>query len=93
MRYKMIIISTLLLSGCASVSKTYGPDGREAYDITCSGMARDWGMCQSKAGDICGSKGYNIISINGDSSFMVTANPQGAFGGSVISRNMLISCK
>lgn len=86
-------LSLVLLSGCASVSKSYGPDGNEAYSLTCSGMARDWGMCLTKAGELCGAKGYNILSINSDSGALVTANPQSLMAGSVINRNMLISCK
>jgi hypothetical protein len=87
-----ILIMALMLTACASSSKTYGPDGRVGYSLTCSGLARDWGMCLSKAGEICGAKGYDVLNVNGDSGAMVTANPQMAFGGTTISRNMLISC-
>ena len=90
---KLIITAAVLLTACASSSKTYGPDGKEAYSITCSGLARDWGNCLSKAGDICGTRGYNVLSVNGDSGAVITANPQMAFGGTTISRNMLVSCK
>jgi hypothetical protein len=88
-----ILIIVIMLTACASSNKTYGPDGRVAYSLTCSGLARDWGMCLSKAGEICGARGYVVLSVNGDSGAMVTANPQMAFGGTTISRNMLISCK
>lgn len=90
---KVIIASAFLLTACATSSKTYGPDGKEAYSITCSGMALDWGMCMSKAGDICGARGYNVLNVNGDSGEIVTSNPQMTFGGTTISRNMLVSCK
>ncbi|EOI3469033.1 hypothetical protein ACMSWU_002137 [Cronobacter turicensis] len=90
---KLTLIAVFLLSACASSSKTYGPDGRVAYSLTCSGIARDWGMCLSKAGDICGAQGYDVLSVNGDSGAVITANPQSAFGGTTISRNMLVSCK
>ena len=30
------------LSGCASVKESYGPDGRKAYALNCSGLARGW---------------------------------------------------
>ncbi len=49
----MITIIITLMSGCANSSRTFGPDGREAHSIDCSGLARTWGMCLEKAGDIC----------------------------------------
>lgn len=87
----------LILAGCASASKTYGPDGREAYSLNCSGMARTWGACLEKAGDICGARGYNVVSSSGDiGSIMAggasTTNASIA-GGTTINRSMVISCK
>ncbi|MBX9486904.1 hypothetical protein J8Z82_03380 [Yersinia enterocolitica] len=89
----LFILATIFLSGCASSSKTYGPDGREAHSIDCSGLARTWGACLEKAGDICGSKGYDVFTSTGDGGFVAAANPQMAFAGSTITRNVLISCK
>lgn len=86
----------VVLVGCASASKTYGPDGREAYSINCSGTARNWGMCMEKAGNLCGTKGYNIISAMGDvgNLAVATATRTNAnfVGGSVMSRSMVVSC-
>ena len=57
MRNATIALATvILLSGCASASKTHGPDGKEAFFINCSGLARTWGMCYEKAGDLCGPR-------------------------------------
>ncbi|WP_202966744.1 hypothetical protein [Cupriavidus sp. IDO] len=56
----------ILIAGCASASKTYGPDGREAYALNCSGLARTWGACLERAGDICGERGYNVISSSSE---------------------------
>ncbi|CNK72782.1 hypothetical protein V1951_21275 [Yersinia sp. 2544 StPb PI] len=88
-----LTLTILLLSGCANSSKTFAPDGREAHSIDCSGLARTWGMCLEKAGDICGAKGYDTLTSTGDHGAVATANQQGAFAGSVMSRNLLISCK
>ncbi|MGP2470846.1 hypothetical protein V1956_20055 [Yersinia sp. 2540 StPb PI] len=88
-----LTLTILLLSGCASSSKTYGPDGRMAHSIDCSGLARTWGACLEKAGDICGAKGYDVFTSTGDGGFVAAANPQMAFAGSTITRNVLISCK
>ena len=89
--------AAFLASGCATASKTYGPDGKEAYSLNCSGTARSWGMCLEKAGDICGSRGYNITSAIGDIGNLTVANAtvQNAnlVSGSIMSRSMIVSCK
>lgn len=92
-KYLLIGSSLLVLSGCTTADKTFGPDGKEAYQLTCSGIAQDWGNCQVKAGELCGARGYNVVSVNGEQGATFTANPQMAFGSSTIYRNMLISCK
>lgn len=87
------IAVVVLVGGCASASQTYGPDGREAFSIDCSGMARTWGMCYEKAGEICGTRGYEVINQSGDQGAAASITPSGGFGGSVISRSLLIKCK
>lgn len=81
------------LSGCATASKTFTSDGKEGYSITCSGSALNWGMCYEKAGNICGKKGYVVLEKTGDEGAIVSGNQFGLYGGSVINRNMIISCK
>jgi len=88
------ILLALVLVGCASSSKTYGPDGREAYTLNCSGLARSWAMCAEKAGEICGTRGYDIIAAGGGTAGTIaTVNPSGGFAGPAIERTMLIRCK
>ena len=94
MRNATIALATvILLSGCVSASKTYGPDGKEAFSINCSGLARTWGMCYEKAGDLCGAKGYEVIGQGGDHGAVVSVNQSGGFGGSMISRSLLVKCR
>lgn len=83
------------LSGCAVASKTYGPDGRIAYSINCSGPYLNWSECFKKAGGLCGSYGYDTLAVNGQSvGTIVTANPTtGVFATPVIDRVMMVSCK
>lgn len=91
---RMALITTvILLSGCASVSRTYGPDGKEAFVINCSGLARNWGMCYEKAGNLCATKGYEVIGGGSDSGAVASVSPSGGFAGSVISRTLLVKCK
>ena len=78
------LATVIALSGCASASKTYGPDGKEAYSLNCSGWARTWGMCYEKAGDLCGTKGYEVIGQGSDQGAIASVNQTGGFAGSTI---------
>lgn len=89
----LTVLAVSILSGCANSSKTYTPDGREAYSIDCSGLARSWGMCLEKAGDLCGARGYDTYTSLGDQGWVATVQPDFAMAGSTISRNLLIACK
>lgn len=92
MRWIAIAGLCLSVSACAVASKTYGPNGQQAYVVNCSGAALNWGMCQQKAGDICKSAGYKILAINGDTTPTMVANPQALFAIPVVNRTMEISC-
>ncbi len=89
----MILSVVVLVSGCATASKTFTSDGKEGYSINCSGSALNWGMCYEKAGQLCGTKGYAVLEKSGDTGAMVTAGQFGLVGGSVINRSMIIKCK
>ena len=92
-RIFVILIASMFLQGCATSSKTYTADGRVGHSINCSGTALNWGMCEQKAGELCGTRGYSILSKTGDSGFIATMGSSSAFSGSTISRSMLIACK
>jgi hypothetical protein len=79
----------LVLTGCATSSETYLPDGQKGHSITCSGTALTWGSCYEKAGAICGERGYDILAGGAEKGAVTT----GAFAGTTINRNMLIRCK
>lgn len=95
--FVLLIVLNSALAGCATSTATYGPDGRQSHSLNCSGLARTWGMCLEKAGEICGAKGYDVLASTGDQGAFVqgtaTSTSAQASGGSVITRNMLISCK
>lgn len=89
----IMIFSCLGLAGCAVTKQTFGPDGRPAASINCSGWAMGWDACFKKAGDICKEKGYDVVAANGETGAVVTANPESVFAGSIMNRVLLISCK
>lgn len=91
------VVMVVGLTACASSSQTYGPDGEVAYNLNCSGLARTWGACLEKAGDICQQKGYKILSSSGETAALIAASISGnngsMVGGTGISRSMVIACK
>lgn len=88
-----VLTTVIAVSACASASKTYGPDGKEAYSINCSGLARTWGMCYEKAGNLCGTRGYEVVGQGSDRGAIASVSPTGGFAGTTISRSLLVKCK
>lgn len=93
----LILGSAAAISGCASASKTYMPNGRDGYSINCSGAARNWGMCYEKAGEICGTKGYEVLRKDEGRGAIASMNSSGysssGFAGTTHARSMLIQCR
>jgi hypothetical protein len=91
------ILVSLFVSGCAMSKKTYLPDGSEGYSISCDGSAVGINVCFEKAGQICGSKGYDLINREGQIvPFGVgSADNQRAFitYGSFNTKSIMIRCK
>ena len=54
-------------------------------------------MCMEKAGDLCGARGYSIVSAMGDVGNLAvgtaTTTNANLVAGSVMSRSMVVSCK
>jgi len=78
---------------CATSATTYGPDGRVAHAIQCSGAVLTWGDCFRKAGEICKEAGYDVVSGNGESGTVVSATAYGAFAAPPMNRSLVVSCK
>lgn len=89
----LIIFAFAALAGCAFASKTYAPDGRQAFSITCDGLANSWAGCFKKAGAICKERGYDVFTQGSDGGILVTATQAAATAGSVINRNLIVACK
>jgi hypothetical protein len=74
-----VLSAAILLAACATATETYGPDGRPAYTLNCSGSALSWGECEAKAGNICGTRGYTVVSRSGDQNSTIGAGAGGFF--------------
>lgn len=98
-KYRFVFAASAVLSivGCATEHKSFAPDGRLAYTLNCSGLARGWDKCFSAAGNICGASGYDVIDRSDESAVMGTsAGNRGGFGSSFAKtneRSMVVACK
>ncbi|WP_454837814.1 hypothetical protein [Pseudomonas mohnii] len=57
MKLSLIVLSgtvAISLSGCAMASKIYTSDGREGFNIDCSGSALSWGSATKKLASYVG---------------------------------------
>ncbi|MEX3839789.1 hypothetical protein [Paraburkholderia sp. BR10882] len=90
---KIIFLAAMALAGCASVHESYAPDGQKAYTLNCSGMARGWDKCYSKAGELCGERGYTVIDRSGESGAVIGGSSNGFAGGTTSERSMVVECK
>lgn len=92
---------TALLGACTTVKETYSADGRKAYTLNCSGLARGWDKCYSAAGELCKESGYDILDRNSEDASLATIGGNfnsngGRFRGSSAKtneRSMVIACK
>jgi hypothetical protein len=94
MRFAMLALAAIQLSGCAvGVKPVYGPDGQQAHAITCSALGRDWSDCFEKAGQICGTRGYTVWNQATSQSSVITGSEDSILGSSSEERTLLIGCK
>lgn len=87
------IVAATAISACATSKQTFTADGREGYSLNCSGAARTWGQCLEKAGEICGTRGYEVLDRSDQQGSTVGGNQFGVYGGSLMFRSMLVACK
>ena len=59
------ILLVLSLTGCAFSKEVFLPDGTKGHSISCDGAAVGINTCYEKAGELCGSKGYDQLSREG----------------------------
>jgi len=65
-KYVLYIGITIFLTSCATTQEVYLQSGKKATQIMCPSNNMD--DCYNKAGEACGTKGYNIFkkSIDGN---------------------------
>jgi len=60
-------LCVMSLAGCTNYKQTHLENGEVGYSIQCySYRSKLWNACYIKAGDICGVRGYEVLSKSGD---------------------------
>src|SRR5690242_12888539 len=66
MKKKLSFLAPLLLTGCfATAQPMFLPDGSSGYRISCDNYLSGTQDCLQKAGDVCGSNGYQMYDQSG----------------------------
>ena len=52
----VLVIITIIFTGCVRVTPVSLGDGTNAYELSCPGSARSYADCRNKAAEICGGK-------------------------------------
>jgi hypothetical protein len=97
MTMKRILLAALVLSiaGCTQARDVYTPDGRRGAALRCPAA---WAGCFEKAGQMCGSRGYDVFARDNTTGQVAAINYtpgvglQG-FSTSQTNRELLIACK
>ncbi|MFL6579911.1 MAG: hypothetical protein ACJ8G2_04140, partial [Burkholderiales bacterium] len=84
----LFLVTIACFAGCTSVSAIRLPDGSTGHSINCSGTAQSWGNCYTKAEELCGENGYDVVA-GGAKQGSTPATQYGAYRSS----NMLIKCR
>lgn len=90
---RTFVLLALGLGACAAQKAAYLPDGSKGFSINCSGPYLNWGACEQKAGQICGERGYDVVSKQGDQNAQATAAGGVFVAGANVQRTFLIRCK
>ncbi len=99
------LTSIALLAGCVSFKEIYLADGSKGYNVNCSGSGMNYSHCLEKAGEICSTRGYQILNQQGEVVSLTNAvrefeartkinTVSHTFqSGAVATRNLFIKCK
>lgn len=92
MKITLAVMAVLVLSGCATASKTYLDDGQQGLSIDCSGQANSWATCYEKADASCAGTGYKIVGSEGTPALKESDKTLGTDVGNFKSRSVVVVC-
>ncbi|KQQ57290.1 hypothetical protein ASF84_09060 [Pseudomonas sp. Leaf127] len=92
MKYIVIVLALLGVTGCAATAKPVVL-GKRGIHINCSGLSSSWERCQELAANTCQSGQYRVIAKSGDAVEDPGDYPFGLNPAGYTSRSMIIICK
>lgn len=87
------LVVALALSGCATSRTIIGHDGKPLHKISCDGTATDIHACYEKAGELCGSAGYDVVGEDGSVRPFAVASAGMFTSGAAVYRTVLARCR
>lgn len=92
---RRLLMLSFLVVGCAHtarVDRTWAPSGAPAFAISCSGTVLNMASCYSAAGEMCGARGYSIVTR--DQEVWVESSNVGDNGSSTTTakRSLVVVC-
>jgi len=88
-----LLAAAALLGGCATSRTIVGQDGKPLHKISCDGSALSIDACYEKAGELCGSAGYDIVNQNGTATPFFIAGGGSFNAGTMVTRTVLARCR
>jgi len=95
---RILVAISMTLPGCVSSVETRTQDGSIGHVVSCPspggliGSMTDWGSCFAKAGELCGSRGYQVLHKSGETGFDVAVTQYGGHASTTASRSLIIRC-
>lgn len=93
MKTAYLLAFAVALGGCATSRTITGADGKPLHKISCDGSALSIEACYEKAGELCGSAGYEIVNQGGTATPFVFASPSSFTAGTIVSRTVYARCR
>ncbi|TFH42813.1 MAG: hypothetical protein E4H01_12935 [Lysobacterales bacterium] len=87
--FYMTLLSAAALAGCGTPSGKHTADETGAITVRCNNSSLRWNACYETAANLCGQKGYQIVSSDDSGMPSVTTN---AYEVPVIGESLVIRC-
>jgi hypothetical protein len=93
MKHAYFIAIAVALGGCATSRTIIGQDGKPVHKISCDGSAISIDACYEKAGELCGSAGYDVLGQDGSVSPFFIASGSSFSSGVMVLRTVHARCR
>jgi hypothetical protein len=92
-RIALFLVAGIALGGCATSRTITGQDGKPLHKISCDGPALSMDACYEKAGELCGSAGFDIVNQAGQATPFFIAGGGTFSAGTMVTRTVLAQCR